>query len=415
MTTRLQVLRSSTTQAVPAAGTRLPGELWTNFPDLQMGVIDASKTAQKLIAVRYFSTSANYAAGDMVVQGGAQYIANGAITAGAFNANQWTKIASMADVGAISPLGDSRIINGDMLRDQRNNGASGTAHGYTVDRWTFGASLVTKGTWQQAPGSGLPGFPYSLSFISNSAYTLLAGDNFHFDQPIEADAVSDFWWGTASAQPVTLSFWVFSTLAGMFGGSIANYAGTRSYPFTYSLVANVWTKIALTIPGDTAGTWVMSGNGGALWVRFDLGSGSTYRAAAGAWIAGNYIGATGAVSVVSTNAAGFYVTGVKLEIGTVATPFNRQSLAKSMADCQRYYRSFFAQIQTYGTAGMTPGISQTFTMRAAPTVTLSSQSYTNASAAVAPALGASAVVFSGTITATGYALISSRLNLDAEL
>lgn len=105
MTTRLQVLRSSTTQAVPAAGTRLPGELWTNFPDLQMGVIDASKTAQKLIAVRYFSTQANYAVNDMVVNNGAIYFANGAITAGAFTPGQWTKIASVSDLsGAFVPI-----------------------------------------------------------------------------------------------------------------------------------------------------------------------------------------------------------------------------------------------------------------------------------------------------------------------
>ena len=73
-------------------------------------------------------------------------------------------------------------------------------------------------------------------------------------------------------------------------------------------------------------------------VRFDLGSGATYRGPAGAWAAANYVGATGSVNVVATNGATFYVTGVKLEIGSVATPFNRQSLAKSMADCQRYYQ-----------------------------------------------------------------------------
>ena len=103
------------------------------------------------------------------------------------------------------------------------------------------------------------------------------------------------------------------------------------------------TKIVDTIPGDTSGTWVMSGNGGGVGLHFDLGAGATWRGTAGAWVNGNLIGATGAVNVVATNAATFYVTGVKLEIGSVATPFNRQSLAKSMADCQRYYEVCSAQ------------------------------------------------------------------------
>ena len=99
MTTRVQALRSSNTGAVPAAGTRLPGELWTNFPDLQMGVIDGSKTAQKLVAVRYFSASANYATGDFVIQAGVLYAAKAAITAGAFNSTQWTRIGAATDAG----------------------------------------------------------------------------------------------------------------------------------------------------------------------------------------------------------------------------------------------------------------------------------------------------------------------------
>ena len=127
----------------------------------------------------------------------------------------------------------------------------------------------------------------------------------------------------------------------MFSGAIRNYASTRSYPFTFSLpVANVWTKIAVTIPGDTAGTWVLQGNGGGLTVDFDLGSGSTFRGPANAWaatVSPGYAGVTGANSMVATAGAGMSFTGVKLEIGSVATPFNRQSLTKSMADCQRYY------------------------------------------------------------------------------
>ena len=289
-------------------------------------------------------------------------------------------------------IGDSRIINGDMLRDQRNNGASGSANGYTVDRWRYSGSQPAKGAWQQVAGFPAQGFPYALAFTSTSAYAVVAADVFAFLQVIEADMVSDFAWGTAQAQPVTLSFWVQSTLTGTFSGSIRNAADTRSYPFTFSIpVASTPTKISITIPGDTGGTWVMSGNNGALNVVFSLGAGSTGSGPANAWASANYISASGAVSVVGTNGAVFWLTGVKLEIGSVATPYNRQSLAASMADCQRYYQS------TYG-LGYAPGavvnppyaglIALAFTtgtyfnfgtmfpvqMRAVPSITLYSQS-----------------------------------------
>ena len=241
------------------------------------------------------------------------------------------------------PLNDNRIINGDMRIDQRNGGASGTASAYTIDRWFFNGTVAGKGTWGRNLNALSPlaftGFPYYLGFQSSSAYAAATGDQFWFMQPVEADMVSDFAWGTANAQPVTLSFWAYSSLTGTFGGSITNYAGARAYPFTYSIpVASTWTKIVVTIPGDTGGTWVLQSNGGALILFFDLGNGATARGSAGVWASANYRGVTGSVSVVATNAATFYLIGVKLEVGNVATPFNRQSLAKSMADCQRYYQ-----------------------------------------------------------------------------
>ena len=254
---------------------------------------------------------------------------------------KWTTSGS---AGPATPLAmnDNRIINGDMRIDQRNGGVSGTATGYTVDRWGFVGSVAGKGAWQRIAASGIAlapyGFGYALLFQSSSAYAAAAGDSFQFYQVIEADAVSDFAWGTASAQPVTLSFWFASSLSGTFGGCISNLAGTRSYPFTFAYSPAVWTKIIITIPGDTAGTWVLSGNAGSVVLHFDLGAGSTYRGTANVWASTNYVGATGAVSVVGTNGATFYITGVKLETGSVATPFNRYSLAKSMADCQRYYQ-----------------------------------------------------------------------------
>ena len=275
--------------------------------------------------------------------------------------------------------GDNRLINGDMRIDQRNGGASGTAiNAFTVDRWLYQATKASKGTWQQSTGgASAPGFPYCLTFTSSSAYASVAADYFGFFQTVEADAVSDFAWGTANAQPVTLSFWALSSKTGSFSGSIQNYAGTRSYPFTYSIpTATTWTKIVVTIPGDTGGAWVMTGNGGGVQVVFDLGSGATYRGPAGAWGNGNFIGATGAVSIVATNGAAFYVTGVKLEIGSVATPYNRQSLAKSMADCQRYYevggQAIFSGNVTSGSAFYNNVVFKV-NKRAAPTVVCTDQ------------------------------------------
>ena len=190
-----------------------------------------------------------------------------------------------------SRYGDNRVINGDMRIDQRWSGAAGTASGYTVDRWQYTALQAAKGNWQRLAGPVVLGFSYCLGFISSSSYAALASDYFLFMQSIEADTVSDFAWGTANAQPVTLSFLVSSTLTGTFGGSIRNAAGTRSYPFSYLIpTANIWTKIILNIPGDATGTWVISGNAASLLITFSLGIGASFAGfPANAWVAGNFI------------------------------------------------------------------------------------------------------------------------------
>ena len=255
-----------------------------------------------------------------------------------------TSIKAAGD-GTISttvvPLGDNRIINGDMRIDQRNNGALVTVGGYTIDRWAIATNPAGKFSAQRVTSVAMTanGFPYALNFTSSSAYSPAVGDSFFAAQTIEADMVSDFAWGTAGAQPVTLSFWVNMSVAGTYSGSITNSPAppTRSYPFTFTAPVG-WTKVAITILGDTAGTWVMSGNAGGVSIRFDMGSGSTFRGPANAWANGNFNGAIGTVGIVTTNGAVMQITGVKLEIGSVATPYNRQSLAKSMADCQRYYQ-----------------------------------------------------------------------------
>ena len=237
----------------------------------------------------------------------------------------------------------NRIINGDMRIDQRNAGASvaiTTAGNYTVDRWSGNATQNSKCTVQQNSGSVNPpsGFTNYLGAVSSSAYSVVSSDIFWLAQALEGLNVADLGWGAAGAQSVTLSFWVRSSLTGTFGGALRNSAGTRSYPFAYTISAgNTWEQKSIVITGDTSGTW-LSTNGIGINLNFGLGVGSTYSGTAGTWAAANYVSATGATSVVGTNGATFYITGVQLEPGSVATPFERRSYGAELALCQRYYQ-----------------------------------------------------------------------------
>jgi hypothetical protein len=241
-----------------------------------------------------------------------------------------------------SPFGfKNRIINGAMVIDQRNAGASVTpsAGQYTLDRWTWTLSQSSKLTTQQNAGSVTPpaGFTKYLGITSSSAYTVGSGEIFNCVQFIEGFNIADLAWGTSNAKAVTLSFLVYSSLTGTFGGAINNSGASRSYPFSYSIpVANTWTSISVTIAGDTTGTWATDNTTG-MQVRFGLGVGSTYSGTAGSWSSSAYYSATGATSVVGTNGATFYITGVQLEKGTQATAFDYRDYSSELMLCQRYY------------------------------------------------------------------------------
>ena len=249
-----------------------------------------------------------------------------------------------ATINGMTPTADSlqgfrnRIINGDMRIDQRNAGASVTpADGaYTLDRWRAGASAASKFSVQQSSVAPT-GFSFSMLCTSLSAYSVGTNDNFEMFQLIEGFNTADLGWGTANAQAVTLSFWVRSSLTGTFGGSIQNSAFDRSYPFSYTIsAANTWEQKTVTIAGDTSGTWVGATNGAGIVLCIGLGAGTGRSGTTGAWAGATYYNATGAVSVVGTSGATFYITGVQLEVGSVATPFERRPYGTELALCLRY-------------------------------------------------------------------------------
>ena len=235
----------------------------------------------------------------------------------------------------------NRIINGDMRIDQRNAGASVTLSGsanYPVDRFVVYTSSGSSNTG--ARSTTVPtGFKNSLLVTVGTGAAPVAASYNQIGQIIEGFNVADLGYGAAGALTTTLSFWVRASITGTYCVALANSsaAGTRrSYIAEYSISsANTWEYKTVTIAGDTSGTWTTD-NGQGLQVWFDIGSGSNYQSTANAWGNGAFFRTSSQTNLIATNGATFYVTGVQLETGSVATPFERRPYGTELMLCQRY-------------------------------------------------------------------------------
>ena len=317
---------------------------------------------------------------------------------GAISSNAVTPVVGMKN----------KIINGACVIDQRNAGASVTitntsAITYVLDRWFGYGSAASKFSIQQDAGAVTPpaGFTDYLGVTSLAATSVGSSDFYFIGQYLEGFNTADLGFGTASAKTVTLSFWVRSSLTGTFGGSLENSANNRSYPFNYTIsAANTWEQKSITIAGDTTGTWLTTNAIGIrLW--FSLGIGSTYSGTAGAWSGADYRSATGATSVVGTNGATFYITGVQLEVGSTATSFDYRPYGTELALCQRYYLTNSSTIFMYGygnapATGTSAVVYYPVSMRATPTVTLGTVTF--ASGVVTSHVGVLSFLSDGTTT-----------------
>jgi hypothetical protein len=304
-----------------------------------------------------------------------------------------------AQINGMTPTADSlqgfrnRILNGGMVIDQRNAGASVsfTANeGYATDRFFIGVNNGGGTVSAQRSTTAPEGFVNSLLLTVTATDTSLgASDLYELGQRIEGFNVADLGWGTANAKSVTLSFQVRSSVVGTYSIGFTNSDSTRSYVATYVInAADTFETKTITVPGDTAGTWGTT-NGTGLQLRWCLGTGTNRVAsAANTWEGANRIAISATANpIMGTSGATFYITGVQLEAGSVATPFERRPFGTELALCQRYYQksfpqatapvnnSGFAYIQTtlkYGSANAEPQVQIVFpvAMRAAPSATL---------------------------------------------
>ena len=260
-----------------------------------------------------------------------------------------TQANVLAQLGAQSgPTFRNRLINGQMVIDQRNAGASVAITGagqYVTDR--FNGNVYGSGTGRfslQQTSTAPTGFVNSLkATVTTADASPSANYGYSIQQLIEGYNIADLGFGTANAKTVTLSFWVYSSLTGTFPAILVNGATTRAYGATYTISsANTWTQASITIVGDTTGVWDTTNVAGIV-VNFGLGGGSSRTASTGwqAWGAGNPCNVTGCTSVIATNAATFYITGVQLEVGSSATGFEYENYTSLLSKCYRYYVRYF--------------------------------------------------------------------------
>jgi hypothetical protein len=383
MTNVIQILRSAVFGNRPAVNAQPYGVPYVNFADKQFGVVDSTKTPQDLVGVPYFSTASNYNAGQPVNYQGRLYIALVSVVAGAWNAAQWSAVPTTASVPSIVGQNRNRIINGHFIVDQYNVFAASTptATAYVGDRWQLSLAQSSKLRTQMLPANSAsfnPGNAGALQISVASVYTPLATETFSIGQSVEFQNITDFAFGFGGASPITLSFWATSNVAGTYSGSLSNYNNTRSYVFTFALAANQWTKFVILISGDITGTWYPgNANSAGISLRFDLGCGTSLRTATvGSWIAGNFVGSTGSVALVSNASGTLTLANVQLELGNSVSPFDWQNVGDTLTSCQRYYEFCSYQIFTGNvTSGFGYNIVTRFRVikRIAPTIVYTDQ------------------------------------------
>lgn len=283
------------------------------------------------------------------------------------------------------------LINGEMMIDQRNVGGTSTTGQWPLDHWQlgFGFSGTSIAVSAQQSSDAPEGFMKSV-FLNVSTNGAIAANQFwHFQQWIEADNMQNLMFGTSNAKDVTLSFYVKCSTVGTYSAILVNGATNRSHVKEYTITANDagnWVRKIITFPGDTSGSWP-AGNGRGLGVRFGFTCGDDYDAQLDTWVVANPVGGPNQTNLSTISGGNVRLTGIQLEVGNSATPYEHRFKQDELRQCQRYYekRKIFngnlgQMVCTTGYGGasaMPPSVNFHVTKRAAPSISYVQSGVTN--------------------------------------
>ena len=232
------------------------------------------------------------------------------------------------------------IINGAMQFFQRATSATNPGGGYdTVDRWRSSQNSSGLGNYNAEQSTDTPdGFGTSYKLTNSNATTQSSGVSAYIEQYIEGQNVQHLNYGSSSAKKLTASFHVKSSVTGTYGCFLGDGEAGKHNVQTFTISsANTWEKKVLTFNGDTA-TALDNDNSAELVFGIVLGAGSNYQTSStNTWASGNKLSTSSQTQWKETNGATFFLTGVQLEVGDTATPFEHRSYGEELALCQRYY------------------------------------------------------------------------------
>ena len=267
-----------------------------------------------------------------------------------------TKAAELAKMGEVltnSQISGRRnlVTNGAMQISQRGTSfTSQNAVAYHLDRWETSGFNMGDGVYRVDQSTDAPAdFMNSTKIACTTADTSQDANNqMYFQQQIEGLNCSHVNFFVSNADTITLSFHVKSNRTGTYSfalklsdnASVENNSSTRIYNTTYTIsVANTFEKKTITIPLDTNGSTKVTNNTFSMAIQFWLGAGSNRDGAgAGAWgTNGNAATASANLDILGSTDNNWYITGVQLEVGSQATPFEHRSFGEELALCQRYY------------------------------------------------------------------------------